>query len=155
LSARGFLCNIDKFDAELKLIEEWLDKPFEQIGEGLRALVEAVGDETLNEIEKALNVEQNENNQYGYNYDFSYKLNNVSECAGEWNSNINSIAAEGVEINWHQSSWSKKRHPKFIIWSKKKKKRLKTWSREKKRRVKMKVLLKMTGRVKMKLQQAS
>jgi hypothetical protein len=53
----------------LKLIEEWLDKPFE-IGEGLRDLVEAVGDETLNEIEKVLNIEKNENNQFGFSYDF-------------------------------------------------------------------------------------
>ena len=137
---------MDKVDAELKLIEEWLDRPFEQIGEGLRALVEAVGDERLNEIEKALNIEQNENNQFGYNYDFSYKLHNVFEFVGEWNSDINSIASEGVEINWNQSSWNKKRHPKFIIWSKKKKKRFKTWSRETKRGAKMKVMLEIIGR---------
>jgi hypothetical protein len=95
---------------------------------------------------------------------FLYKLHNISEFVGEWNSNINSIAAEGVERKWHQSSWNKKRHPKFIMWSKKNKKRLKRWSRgvrkirkrlkrwskERKRGVKMKVMLKMTGRVEMK-----
>lgn len=119
------------YDAEIKLIEEWFEKPFERIDAGLKpaagmvkALENEKNDKSMNdldaiEMEAMVDISKDGNEFFMYwsveeikhYYGLMWELSNEQETIDD----ENELIEKGLEIDWHHPSCNKMKYPEFMI----------------------------------------